>query len=266
VATAAFLSALFLHRFEGVREGTVIAVFLVGASVRFFNPRLTIFNKLLPPEEELIAEGELPAIRPVIITISRQYYSGGHTLGERLSERLGWRLYDKEIISEVARSSGLSEDAVRKIDERAPSWLQDIYLNSNEYLSEQQGPHDRVFQQEVRIILNAARTGSCIIVGRLANFILDNTPNVISVFIHGSEDSRVKRMMQELGVTEAQALHEIRRMDANRKRFCHRRTGKDWSNADNYNLSFDSAMFTEEQMIDMILLCVNSVKSESVSA
>lgn len=256
VATAVCMSLLFLHRLEGVREGTVIAVFLVGASVRFFNRRLTFLNGLVPPAPaartgERAAE---PAPRhPVVITIARQHYSGGHMVGELLASRLGWKLYDKNIISEVAGASGLSEEAVRRLDERAPGWLRDIYLNSNEYVNEQQGRHDRVFQQEVRIILNAARSGSCIIVGRLANFILENTPNVISVFIHGSEASRAERIMREQGVTADKALHEIRRMDANRRRFCSHRTGKDWSQADNYTLSFDSSLFTAEQMVDMIL-------------
>lgn len=254
VSTAACLSLLFLHRLEGVREGTVLAVFLVGTFVRLFNRHLTVFHKLAPPEEAPEAASAVAeAARPVVITIARQYYSGGHTVGEMLAEKLGWKLYDKEILSEVARTSGLSEEAVRKLDERAPGWLQDIYLNSNEYIGEQQGRHDQVFRQEVRIILNAARTGSCIIVGRLANFILENTPNVISVFIHADESSRIQRMMREQGVSAAQALQEIRRMDANRRRFCQRRTGRDWSQADNYSLSFDSSMFTEEQMVDMIL-------------
>jgi uncharacterized protein len=261
VATAACLSLILLHRLEGVREGTIISVFLVGTLVHFFNRHLTFFNALAPPVEKLVAEAKAQAVRPVIITIARQYYSGGHSLGEMLAEKLGWKLYDKEIISEVARTSGMSEESVRKIDERAPSRLQDIYLNSNEYLSEQQSRHDQVFGQEVRIILNAARTGSCIIVGRLANFILQDTPNVISVFIHANEESRIKRMVLEQGVTESQALHEIRKMDANRKRFCFRRTGKDWSEADNYNLSFDSALFTEEQMIDMILIARKNLKN-----
>jgi uncharacterized membrane protein YczE/cytidylate kinase len=253
VMTAICLSFILLHRIEGVREGTILAAFLVGTFVRFFNQHLTIFNRLIAPEEEQVAEWELPAALPVIITIARQYGSGGHAVGEMLAARLGWKLYDKEIISEVARTSGLSEEAVSKIDEQAPGWLQGIYLNSNEYISEPQGQHDQVFQQEVRIILHAARTGSCIIVGRLANFILKNTPNVISVFLHANEDYRIKRVMRDFSLTEEQALHEIRRMDANRRRFCHRRTGKDWSQADNYHLSFDSAMFTDEQLVDMIL-------------
>lgn len=252
VLTAICLSFILLHRIEGVREGTIIGAFLVGTFVRFLNRHLTVFNKLIDREEQLVAE-EVLATRPVVITIARQYGSGGHAVGEMLSTRLGWKLYDKEIISEVARTSGLSEEAVSKIDEQAPGWLQGIYLNSNEYISEPQGQHDQVFQQEVRIILNAARTGSCIIVGRLANFILKNTPNVISVFLHANEDYRIKRVVRDFGWTEEKALHEIRRMDANRRRFCQRRTGKDWSQADNYHLSFDSSLFTDEQMVDMIL-------------
>jgi uncharacterized membrane protein YczE/cytidylate kinase len=253
VLTAICLSLILLHRIEGVREGTIIAAFMVGTFVRFFNRHLTVFNRLIAPEERPASTGVVQAASPVVITISRQYGSGGHAVGEMLSNKLGWKLYDKEIISEVARTSGLSEEAVSRIEEQAPGWLQGIYLNSNEYISEPQGRHDQVFQQEVRIILHAARTGSCIIVGRLANFILKNTPNVISVFLHANEDYRIKRVMRDFGWTEEQALHEVRRMDANRRKFCLRRTGQDWSQADNYHLSFDSAMFTDEQMVDMIL-------------
>jgi len=250
---AVCLSFIFLHRIEGVREGTVMAAFLVGTFARLFNRHLTVFNRLVAPEEEQAAGREMPAARPAVITIARQYGSGGHTVGEMLSKRLGWKLYDREILIETAHTIGLSEEAVRKIDEQAPGWLQGIFLNSNEYINEQQGARDRVFQQQVRIILNAALSGSCIIMGRLANFILENTPNVISVFIHANEACRTIRAMREYGLTEDQALQEIRKSDARRKKYCQSRTGKDWSHADNYDLSFDSSKFTEEQIVDMIL-------------
>ncbi|MBQ3708743.1 MAG: cytidylate kinase-like family protein [Clostridia bacterium] len=177
-----------------------------------------------------------------IVTIARQYGSGGREVGRLLSERTGWKFYDKDLITLAAQKSGLSSEALRNVDEKAAnSLLYTLALGSSIYnhgLERVNLPiNDRLFVVQSEIIKDLAATGEgAIIVGRCADYVLAGRDNLVRVYITADFDSRVKTVMERHELTEAAAKDLIVKTDKRRANYYSYYTGEKWGRADKYDL------------------------------
>lgn len=255
VCIACLFSICFMSGIYGVREGTVAAALLVGPIVHFISPYYRCFDKWINDVKDKDAIA-LRNIQHVIITIAREYGSGGHLLGEMLSKELGIKLYDKEFIHLVAEKSGINEQYIKKNEQSIPSfWLKCILgKNSEQSLERSLSSDDVLFVAESKIIQELAEKGPCIIVGRCADFVLRDYPNLIKVFCYSDLKSACVRCVQEYGVSEEKAESEIKRINHNRIAHYEYYTGEKWGEPHHYNLMINMGN------IDLSVAC-NLIKS-----
>lgn len=255
VCIACLFSICFMSGIYGVREGTVAAALLVGPIVHFISPYYRCFDKWINDVKDKDAIA-LRNIQHVIITIAREYGSGGHLLGEMLSKELGIKLYDKEFIHLVAEKSGINEQYIKKDEQSIPSfWLKCILgKNSEQSLERSLSSDDVLFVAESKIIQELAEKGPCIIVGRCADFVLRDYPNLIKVFCYSDLKSACVRCVQEYGVSEEKAESEIKRINHNRIVHYEYYTGEKWGEPHHYNLMINTGS------IDLSVAC-NLIKS-----
>ncbi len=241
VCIACLFSICFMSGIYGVREGTVAAALLVGPIVHFISPYYRCFDKWINDVKDKDAIA-LRNIQHVIITIAREYGSGGHLLGEMLSKELGIKLYDKEFIHLVAEKSGINEQYIKKNEQSIPSfWLKCILgKNSEQSLERSLSSDDVLFVAESKIIQELAEKGPCIIVGRCADFVLRDYPNLIKVFCYSDLKSACVRCVQEYGVSEEKAESEIKRINHNRIAHYEYYTGEKWGEPHHYNLMINT--------------------------
>ena len=214
---ACILSLVFLSDIQGVREGTVVSALLVGPIVHFVNPAYRIFDRWINAP---IKQADTPSAQytNTIITIAREYGSGGHLLGERLSKELGIKLYDREFIRMAAQRSGIDEQYIAKNEQSIPSfWLKCILSkNSEQPVEASLSADDILFVAESRIVQELAAQEPCIIIGRCADFVLKDHPKVVKVFCYSDLKSAVNRCVNDYGIPQEQAEAEIRRINRNR--------------------------------------------------
>lgn len=255
VCIACLFSICFMSGIYGVREGTVAAALLVGPIVHFISPYYRCFDKWINDVKDKDAIA-LRNIQHVIITIAREYGSGGHLLGEMLSKELGIKLYDKEFIHLVAEKSSINEQYIKKNEQSIPSfWLKCILgKNSEQSLERSLSSDDVLFVAESKIIQELAEKGPCIIVGRCADFVLRDYPNLIKVFCYSDLRSACVRCVQEYGVSEEKAESEIKRINHNRIAHYEYYTGEKWGEPHHYNLMINTGS------IDLSVAC-NLIKS-----
>lgn len=255
VCIACLFSICFMSGIYGVREGTVAAALLVGPIVHFISPYYRCFDKWINDVKDKDAIA-LRNIQHVIITIAREYGSGGHLLGEMLSKELGIKLYDKEFIHLVAEKSGINEQYIKKNEQSIPSfWLKCILgKNSEQSLERSLSSDDVLFVAESKIIQELAEKGPCIIVGRCADFVLRDYRNLIKVFCYSDLRSACVRCVQEYGVSEEKAESEIKRINHNRIAHYEYYTGEKWGEPHHYNLMINTGS------IDLSVAC-NLIKS-----
>ncbi|WP_460645761.1 cytidylate kinase-like family protein [Lacrimispora brassicae] len=180
-----------------------------------------------------------------VITISREFGSGGRELGMKLAERLGLPFYDKELISLSAEESGLAEEAFLHYDEHVS--IQQEPLEQRLYspfsMVYEVSMSDQIFLAQSRVIRKLAEQGPCIIVGRCADRVLENS---INLFIYAKMENRIKRINSlETGVSPEQMEERIREIDKKRKDYYQYYTGCEWGKAQNYHLCLESSLVGE---------------------
>lgn len=181
-----------------------------------------------------------------IITISRQYGSGGREIGEKLAKELGVPFYDNEIISRAAKESGFAESAFEHAEDKATnSLIYSIAMGLNSYGTQDFGftnlsLDDRIYLAQSEVIHKLAEEGPCVIVGRCADYILRNNSNVIDVFIWAKLDARVKRATEKYNLPVHKAAEQILKTDKRRANYYNYHANEKWGRADNYHLSIQS--------------------------
>ena len=260
VALSCIVSYAVMGTIQGVREGTVVAAVIVGPIVHFISPWFKVFDRFLYPsgktgrpagQASLPVEDFHPGHR--VITIAREFGSGGHLLGERLSKELGIRLYDKEFIHLAAQESGMDEAYIRKNEQSIPSfWLKSVYAQNKNTVEQSMAPDDVLFVAESKIVQEAAAKEDCVIVGRCADFVLDGQPGLIRVFCCAGLDAARQRCVQEYGLPADKAESEIKRV--NRKRMAHYEyyTGRKWDDPHHYDLVVNTSHVSIEEACRMI--------------
>lgn len=183
-----------------------------------------------------------------VITISRQFGSGGRLIGRELANRLGYRYFDKELIEEVAKETGLDKEFIEKNCENAGTrhrLLFNFGSGSSGY-----SLRDELYKVMCAIITRIGEEGNCVIVGRGADYILKDRNDVLNVFIRSDEEHRLERAKAMYGVEETYDSLENR--DATRKLFYSNYTGRKWGDPENYDMVLDSGRLGEDLCIDII--------------
>lgn len=194
----------------------------------------------------------------VIITIGRQYGSGGRIIGKLLAEKLGISFYDKEIIEMAAKKSGMSQEAFEKVDETAASSLLYSIATSVSMFGNYVSPqvdlplNDKLFIIQSEIIKSIAKKGSCVIVGRCADYILKDRSDIINLFIYADKESRKKRAINEYGISPNKVDSYIHKTDKKRSTYYNHYTGEKWGNYLNYHMCLDSSILGVEGTVHMI--------------
>lgn len=176
-----------------------------------------------------------------IITIGRQYGSGGRYIAKKVAALLGVKCYDSELILKIAQEHGLDESIVKEYDEKGTSFA-DFWgpLSSGANLQ------SRIIEAQFDTIKMLAEKEDCVIVGRCADYILRDSKTVLSVFIMSDMDSRVKRGVEFYKLDEKKAYDLIRKMDKKRASYYNFYTDKKWGRGDSYNLCIDSKIGIDE--------------------
>lgn len=190
-----------------------------------------------------------------IITIGRQFGSGGHVVGEKLAEKLGFAYYDKKLIAMAAEKSGMSSSALSEADEKAANpWLYAAMSQTGQTSFNMNiSTNDTLFALQSRIIKDIAKAENAVIVGRCSDYILRDEPvELLNVYIYAPKDARVKRVMEREGVTEQQALQLMKRNDKQRKFYYEFYTDRKWSAHENYHITVNSERFGIDGTADII--------------
>lgn len=255
VALAVVLSLCFMNGIYGVREGTVIAALLVGPIVHFVTPYYHFIDRWITNQPTRSLQPAAPSeTSHTVITIAREFGSGGHLLGEMLAQKLGIKLYDKEFIHLAAQKSGIDEAYIRRNEQSIPSvWLKCILTDGNESSRQQSlSPDDVLFVAESNIIRELAAQGPCIIIGRCADFILQGSPHLIKVFCYSDRESASQRCTTEYGVPADKTYAEIARVNRNRIAHYEYYTGEKWGDPHRYDLMLNTGSLGLQTACDLV--------------
>lgn len=260
LVSLAILAALILSggKLEGVREGTVIVALVTGFIVRGISPSLNGLRRALD-RMHTIKENDQPAPSAEavpffpIITIARELGSGGNQVAEMLSKRLNIPYYDKEMIEMAAQESGLSEINVRESEQQVSNlFLFNMVQDYEAPIEKSLSRADTLFVVQCRIIRQLAAKGPCIIVGRLADYVLSENPSLLSVFLHADQESKITRVMQRNQMDRQQAVELIQQTNAARANHYWHYTDKYWESASHYSLTLDTGLLGLQRTTDII--------------
>ena len=185
---------------------------------------------------------------PIVITIAREYGSGGRYIGKLVAEKLGIKLYDKEFVAKLAEETGLAEDYIEK-NEQKRNRLENF--NSGYYAG--LNNTDELFIKESELIKKIADKESCVIVGRCADFILRDRKDTLKVFIYTNEENKIKRVTDIYGLAKEKALKEIKRINKLRANHYQYYTEKEWGEPSNYDICLNSDELGIEKCVEMIV-------------
>lgn len=198
-----------------------------------------------------------------IITISRQFGTGGHEIGMELARRLGVKLLDKQILNAVASRMNAVEEAVEKIELRNPLWRDDFtnfyrtYMAHAEYNGQEKDQTSHaLFRAQAEAIRQIAKEESCVIIGRCGFDIFADEPNALKIFIHSSLDCRKRRIAEKYDISEQDAAAMIVDNDFSRELYTKTFTGRDWTDACNYDISLDVRKFGVNGAVDFLMHCI----------
>lgn len=196
-----------------------------------------------------------------IITISRQFGSGGREIAKQLSEKLEIPFYDKELIALAAAESGIDKDVFESEEYRTSRSFYLLgtigyTLGSPVTINSMMSLNDRMFVAQSDVIENIANEGPCVIVGRCSDFVLKDNENAIHIYVHGEIEDRKKRAIEEYKIPPKDIESFLNKVDRERANYYNYYTGRKWGNANNYNLSIDSSKFGIDRIVDMIISLV----------
>lgn len=184
-----------------------------------------------------------------IITISREFGSGGRTIGRMAAQKLGIPCYDQELIEKIAQESGIVKTYVEEKSENIEGgWLsfavgRDYYGHSLQ---------DDLFRAQTKVIRELAEKESCVIIGRCSDYILRDFDNVLTVFIHASMEKRAERIVTQYGETEKDPVARLKEKDKKRKAYYQLYTDRQWGETENYHIALDSGALGLDRCAEVI--------------
>ena len=186
-----------------------------------------------------------------IITISREFGSGGHSVGQKVAEELGIPFYDSELVDQVAKRSGYTKAVINEQGEytdKMSKWFS-VSMAPAMYF---ENPQDEIFKAQKRVILDCAEEGPCVIVGRCADYILGDYSNCIHSFIYAYKEDRIRRIMKIYGLDSRQAWDKIKKMDRDRKTYYEAHTGREWGSIEAHGMLFNASLLGVEGVTDAL--------------
>lgn len=194
-----------------------------------------------------------------IITIGRQYGSGGREIGEKLAQKLEIPFYDKELLERAANDSGICKELFENHDEKPTnSFLYSLVMDTYSFGYSSAAFTDmpinhKVFLAQFEAVKKLAMEGPCVMVGRCADYALSEFSNCFSVFIHSDMESRIRRIAQKYGMKDNKARDAIQKTDKSRSSYYNYYTNKRWGDASSYHLSIDSGKLGIDKTVECII-------------
>ena len=209
----------------------IVALFLLGTEYK------NLSNLNYTKKEKSIIKSNNYKGKHIVITISREYASGGRYVGKLLSEKLGINFYDKELIDLAATESGLANKYIEETEEESRKTTND----------------DRIFIAESKVIKRLADNESCVIVGRCADYILKDNKNVLKVFLYSDDESKVLRATKYYGLNKSDALKQIKKINKEREKHYNFYTNRKWKDFNNYDLAINVDKLGVEKTAENII-------------
>ena len=193
-----------------------------------------------------------------VIVIGREFGSGGREIGRLLSRRLGLNYYDKNLLAEAARTFGFDTSVLADADEKRPSFIRSFmgssFGSASDYGNWGALSPDNLYKVQSEVIGKICSAGSCVIVGRTADYIARDQKNMVSIFIHAPMEHKVKRIIARGDARcEQEAARIARNADGKREDYYNYYTGRRWGHASNYHLSLDASMLSAEESVEIIV-------------
>ena len=192
----------------------------------------------------------------MVITVGRQYGSGGREIGTALAQKLGIAYYDDLLLKEAAEESGLCEELFHSFDERPKSFLYSIAMDPYAFTMNQVTPKGSIEQQvylaTYGTIKKLADKGPCVLIGRCADYALKDRSDVINVFISAPLENRIKRVAARNGISESEAKERIRKTDKSRASYYNYYSSKEWGDAKSYHVCVDSSLLGIDGTVDLL--------------
>ena len=189
-----------------------------------------------------------------IITISREFGSGGRFIGEEVARKLGIAYYDKNIISQIAEKSGLSPEYIQENAELSPKKGLFAYALAGRDITGK-SVEDMVYEAQRKVILDLAKKEPCVIIGRNADYILKDRDDVLNVFIHGNMPEKIQRITDLYNVEKQKAVKMMEDTDKSRKTNYNFYTDQNWGKASNYTLCLNSSQLGYDRCEKIIMEC-----------
>jgi cytidylate kinase len=207
-----------------------------------------------------------------VITVEREYGSGGAAIAERLAQRLGWKLWDRDLTAEIARTANVDHHTVARCDERVDSLLYRLfkvyargsYERALPVAESRMFDTDRMFATLEKVIEDVAKRGNCVIVGRGAPYILRNRPDVFHVFVYASIEEKVRRI-KSIGKSPKEAAQLVEEIDRERASFIRHYFNKEWPLRTLYNVMINTK-FGDEYVVELILQHIAALEKRPATA
>ena len=199
-----------------------------------------------------------------IITIGRQFGSGGKEIGEKVAAHFNIPCYDKELLNRAAKESGFCQEMLENHDERpTTSFLYNLVMDTYSFGYNASSFMDmpishKVFLAQFDTIKRIAEESSCVIVGRCADYALSDIKNCINLFIYGEEEQKIQRVMKKYGLSEQKALDLMVKKDKQRQSYYNYYSSKKWGRADTYDLCINSSKFGIQGSVDLIIQSIEN--------
>ncbi len=207
--------------------------------------------------------------KKIIITIARQYGSGGREIGEKVAKLLEIPLYDKQLITDAASKGNLNEEVLKRTDESAAnSLLYTLAMGSNVvgttmHFGYKMPINDKLFILQSEVIKEYAKRGSCVIIGRCSDYVLREEPDVFRIFIYGDLEHRKERVaLRHPEVKSSQVIDIINKTDKRRASYYNFYTGNKWGKYDNYDIAINSSTLGIDGTAEMIATCAKKLLAE----
>ena len=192
----------------------------------------------------------------MVITVGRQYGSGGREIGTKLAERLNFTYYDDLLLKKAAEESGLCEELFHSFDERPKSFLYSIALDpysfSMSHITSRGSIEQQVYLATYETIKKVADQGPCVLIGRCADYALKDRTDVINLFITAPLPNRIKRVAMRNGISEDEAKDRIRKCDKDRAAYYNFYSSKEWGDAKSYDLCVDSSLLGIDGTVELL--------------
>lgn len=198
-----------------------------------------------------------------IITISREFGSGGRTIGHQVAEALGIPFYDKELVEHIALESGFAPEYVEEHSEHSPTGSIFSYaFASHGHPGVMNGlsTADFLWNIQCNVILQIAEKGPCVIVGRNADYVLKDRPDVLHAFIYADKESRAERIVRLYGESEKTPIARLNEKDKRRKVNCQHYTGRTWGQSQNYDICLNSSVLGIETCSEILIKLMKNGK------